>query len=367
MGIRISIFLIVTICLISCRRNSITFEQSKEYAIAVDFEDPTEFGCVIDSIRTVKLESSKDNLISYCNRLIVHEDTIVVFDLSQQIVFIFNTKGEFLRKINKQGKGPEEYIRVEDVHINKSGDLVLFDAPRRELLYFNLDGQFLRKEKISSIQSCFNIREYNDGYLYFTGKKNNIDPEITNHYITIEDDKGRVKNFFDVSGVAEIKTLSPDNYLFVNSDHDIFFQEPYGKTIYKIGNNKIKGLFNIDLGKYSIPRQAFTCFDPNKFRQEYFFNNNYMLMIGSTQSTIDHFIVPLFRASKLYGCIFISKDSKRSFFVKNEGDLLLPRSTKGNTFIGIRDAFNSSTTDSESRDLKEFENPSVVFCFIKKF
>jgi len=328
-----------------------------------NFQDPKE---VIDSTWTIKLEANNDNLISYCNRLIAFKDYFVIFDMKQQKVFIFDKSGKYLTKIDSRGKGPNEYLHIEDIYINKDSEIVLFDAPNKCLLFYSTIGNFIKKEKLShNIDGCFNIRKFNKGYIYFTGYKTNSNTDVLNHNLTIENDKGELTNFFDIREQVKIKILSPDNYLFQNSNNEIFFQEPFRNSIYKINEFGLEKEFILELGKKALPENSFFCINSEKFRKNFYMNNRYLLMPGSVQVTLHHFIVPIFNGERIMGNIFISRESGKSFFIKTTEVPIYARCSEGDTIVCISDYFNTLT--KEKTTLNDSENPTIYFYSLKQF
>lgn len=66
----------------------------------------------------------------------------------QQSVFIFTDEGKFIARINRLGKGANEYIDLTDFEIGEQGELIIFDAVNRRLLFSNQEFDFTRSLKV---------------------------------------------------------------------------------------------------------------------------------------------------------------------------------------------------------------------------
>ena len=63
-------------------------------------------------------------------------------------IFIFNREGQFISKINRKGRGPEEYMSISDLAINPfNGCLEILD-PWGKLLAFDLNGKYLHSFRL---------------------------------------------------------------------------------------------------------------------------------------------------------------------------------------------------------------------------
>ena len=110
----------------------------------------------------------------------------------------------------------------------------------------------------------------------------------------IANDKNQLKFYFDNYSESEIKIMAPDNYLFRNSNFEIFYQNPYKNKIYNLKHGVPECELQINLSHGELPDKAFYSANFKQFKEQYYLNENFFLMIGSFQATLDHFIIPLF-------------------------------------------------------------------------
>lgn len=129
------------ICTQSCVHNDpdVFVDLNKNDSISI-FE-------LIDSVSVVKLETNKESLIRK-GRAYFHKNRFYFFDSSQQTLFCFNNNGKFLFKINKRGRGPDEYAYAETFAIDPFNDYLMFLVPWGSLICYDLNGCFVSKTKL---------------------------------------------------------------------------------------------------------------------------------------------------------------------------------------------------------------------------
>lgn len=67
---------------------------------------------VFKDCKVVELETTDESILSYIAQVCIVGDTLFIFDRNQNSVFIFDTDGNYINKINDIGEGPMEYIRL---------------------------------------------------------------------------------------------------------------------------------------------------------------------------------------------------------------------------------------------------------------
>ena len=76
-------------------------------------------------------------------------------------IFIFDRKtGKGLRKINRQGQGPEEYVRLNGITLDEANGEIFVKSPANKILVYDLYGKFKRRLNFSENISYTNIYDY---------------------------------------------------------------------------------------------------------------------------------------------------------------------------------------------------------------
>ena len=69
-----------------------------------------------------------------------------------QTIYIFDKSGKFIRKINKKGRGPGEYLSLNDVAVDVSNKrLIVHDDMAQKISIFTYEGEFIEKIRLDFI------------------------------------------------------------------------------------------------------------------------------------------------------------------------------------------------------------------------
>lgn len=160
-------YLFVTIsilCLTTC-----SVEQSNnENLIVLDFtgdltvQSDFKLSDIAKNINYTKLEIKPDCFIQQYKRYDITNDYILVYDRRQDLIFLYNREGKFLRRISQKGKGPGEYNRPNDVRISSCGKYILIHTDKHVLRY-GFDGKLLGNTDLPSWARI--IDTYKDGLI----------------------------------------------------------------------------------------------------------------------------------------------------------------------------------------------------------
>ena len=148
--IKCAITLIIVLCLsISCKHETethnligINIDPSKvvaSYDIAGDVEDKWEI---------IPLETNEDCLISQISRIIFQNEKYYVFDMKMSTIHVFDSGGKFLRKLDKKGGGPGEYLSISSFDVIEH-DIWISDVNKRRLLIY--DSMFNHTGEVSNL------------------------------------------------------------------------------------------------------------------------------------------------------------------------------------------------------------------------
>ena len=150
----LSVLIGIIACSISCserqKNKDILSNLTKLDTIDIRKEATVPMDSVIDNVSYVKLQSTGNILVGDVSKLWVTEDRIIVADCSQsQAVFVFDRQGKNLAIINALGRGPQEYLAMNDVILTPDRKrIVVFDNGSQKLLYYDLNGRYLYKKQL---------------------------------------------------------------------------------------------------------------------------------------------------------------------------------------------------------------------------
>lgn len=232
--------LLFAVCFTMCKPKT-----QNENAIKVDLDRP-EKASLFDyfkSIELIPLETSSDCLISAIDKIITYQGRYYMFDPLQQIIFVHDSSGNFIFKIDKKGHGAGEYVSIVDFNINPySGNLELLE-PYGKLHFYDLLGNYLETEKI--VYPGFKVAH----------TIASVDPQTYVLHSVFEPKKIAYYNLNEHMLKNEEFEEDYDLGRFSNKPYkyseDCFFYRPIHPVVYKMGKEKLEVAFQFDFGRYA--------------------------------------------------------------------------------------------------------------------
>ena len=96
---------------------------------------------IASDVEYIPLQTSENSLISYIHDLKTDSTRYYIYILTK--ILCFDKKGKFLDELDNTGRGPEEYIYINDWDISPEKNLLLICANKKILLYNNTGNGFV--------------------------------------------------------------------------------------------------------------------------------------------------------------------------------------------------------------------------------
>ena len=246
MKLKTIIFFGVILLLTACHN---TIEKSnKRLSIDMTCIADYELNDIGSNFKIRPLATIDSALIGRIAKIIYYENNLFIMDKKQKAIFIYNMDGEFIRKIRKVGRGPEEYLCISDFTINQfNNHIEMTDG--RSLRSYDFYGNFIGKENIqaetgkfvhcitvidSSTVAFLSFNEEAGASIYSRDKKK----FVVSQSLVPAWNKRKIP----------FQTASP---LYNNNNHNIYF-EGFSNKIYQIDKNGFSLKYEWDFGDYNF-------------------------------------------------------------------------------------------------------------------
>ncbi len=217
-------------------------------AIDLDRNDKVSIFELADSISIVQLETTNESIFKYISKVIPHKNRFYVFDKLSLTVFCFDSTGKFLFKINKKGRGPEEYENVEDIYIDNFNDQLLLLVPWGYVLTFDLEGNFISKKKLpDEVKSYNQIYAVNRDTLLFLSSN-----EYQAIYYSRKNDS-IINKCLGVDEMPEIEYTKGDVYMY--NDSVYFSSAGFDNKVLNMSHPDRRVAYNWDFGKNNLTKK----------------------------------------------------------------------------------------------------------------
>lgn len=343
-------------------------------------EQDIHTSCLFSDCTPVKLETNEISLLKEISKSYLTKKHI--FIKSNHSLFIFNREGQFLRKIEKIGNGPEEYARLSDFDVDEEiNHIYILDKANQKIVVYNFQGEHQYSYPIG-IWAIKLIKYDRNQFCLYSG---NEVSESNYHKLNIWDKSSFKTSFLKIDDKKK-------TYLHINSAQNFywkdgmsFFYEAFNDTIYSL--EKKTPVYYIQY-KHSVPPDFFK----NKFDNIMDFFQKYNQM-GYSNSTYDVFESEhkLFfscydKGSKYFNVYFKDKEQCESynniiddllfsncaipfseddfeFWTNRDGEIIYyisPQFTKENAGNIINGAYQDFVNK-----LTEDDNPIAIICKLK--
>ncbi len=218
----------------------------------------TNFEMLVEDVSCIVLEDSSDAFLNDCWKIIRYNNLYYLYSLSDFSVCIFDTKGNFVKRIDSKGKGAVE--TPCDIFIEEDIDQLWIMESHNFINKYTLGGEFINQEKLPF--QAVKISRIHDYFLFYDGGFNKNSP----YYVKrTSKDLKPMGNF--VEKIVQSDTSIPMS-LFTKDKNTqtIYTSLPYNDTIY-ISNKDLPFLPFMCLN-FNGDRLTYSDFPKNGFKDE---------------------------------------------------------------------------------------------------
>ena len=245
--------------------------QSKPVSVEQEIITPLSAGNAvddllpyIDSVEVVPLETTGKALIGLVGKILLLPNGNVLIK-STASMFMFSPEGKFLFQIGKNGRGPEEYLTIDDVCLSQDARELWILGGCEIVKYSTETGRFIRKTTLELPEICNGFDAIASGpghsaFLYYC-------PQMDENFFSEDfyclyryDEQGRILQKFlprkDYGlNIALITQASDNRYILRPQDSDnicyyLSDSLPVPRVKIDFGKETIKNRYSSDLQTY---------------------------------------------------------------------------------------------------------------------
>lgn len=321
-----------------------------------------------DSISIIYLNTQAP--IGKFEKVICKQDKIYIHDKNGEKVWVFSNKGDSLICIDKQGKGPDEYIRIEDVSISSDGSINILDASQKTVLNYDLNGKLQKRNNLHQwVHNYFTLKSHE--YLF-----SQTPSEKDGYYLNVLKDSTRIKSYFPSTHIWRF-----DGTEFVYSGDSVFFTRYYDDFIYYFKDKNLHKGYFVDFGNSLLFQRKLQEAESLEKHKEYLKGKTYTGNVKNLSVSDSHLAFDYsepFNDWEVVSHFFYNKKTKNAISIKSFGDsnkdfysVGFPITSDGHYFYSIIEPWNLE--DLQKRKLEEVigkpidENLNCLLCkFILK-
>lgn len=216
--------------------------------IALDSSlEPQGFIDKVSDIRFISLETTQQSIINRIDKCIVKGDRFYILDKKQQSVFVFTNEGKFITRINRLGKGANEYIELTDFEIGEEGELIVFDAISQRILFSNNEFDFIKSLKVCAGDKMLRLNDEN--FIIYADI-----PEKKGYAIHVFGGNDSIKQtLFPASDDEGIRPAYNREKHLDYQNGKVRFIRSYDYNVYEIRNDSLSIQHRFDFGNKNMP------------------------------------------------------------------------------------------------------------------
>lgn len=329
---------------------------------------------IIDTLsyKFVPLETNDESLLGIICQIMIDEDNIFIvsrLESHEHSILIFDRSGNFVKKINKQGRGPGEYYSGIEIDLDRENRLLLvYDQAGKKILRFHYDGTLHSALKLPDYMGYNFAFLDNNKYAFNLGLQNDSD-----YYIVILDSMGRVVEKHNsikpvFSGMIERIYFS---FFSKHTDGTFYYIPVWSDKMYRISKEGVTQVFDFGLADKMIKTQD----DRSKFYSchgnlyswlyDYFVNEQQQYMATLTYNCRSYKIIGnISNGNMVTGSLYIGGwEDYRAYGAAISKTTI---SQYQDYFVSYIDGFQfQSLAPPEYADRPFTDNPILVFFKIK--
>ncbi len=236
--------------------------------IKIDVEDtkPLILSEIACNISYIILETKPEATIGSVDKIIKYKDLYFIADMQKgATIYSFDSSGKYLFKIQNKGRGPGEYIGIDDFDINRDKELIIiYDRSGGGIFEYDLSGSFVKKYPVDLVFESFRHLEGTTLLAYSKYMRNPSLPQAENSSIF-------TFNYQNIKRSATYATFDDKFLLFqkvfkitdniCSSNGSFYIYDFYLNSFFSFINDSLAIRWVIDYGKNNIPNSFWSSSD----------------------------------------------------------------------------------------------------------
>ena len=316
--------------------------SGNESLITIRVEDKIDnliqYDSLFESFRAIPLETSSECLLNKPVKVVIHDHKFFIQD-HNNVLYVFNIDGSYIRQIGNKGRGPEEFITLSDFDFDSLGNIYIID--RSKIVKYSSNGDHIRSFPLNYNTGGFIcypeqlIVRDNSRFIIWGGSSGIRENENEDLYAMYEiTESGEIINrYFPL-----IRKIDNRRHRFREYSQEHLIDPLYGiDTIFSICKDTVYAKYYIDFGKYRIPKEIpgnLTDFSSFKLEMDECCASTVMDF-----TEINGWIYFVFRYQGLAYFNYYSKTLRKTFTYKYSSDYFPQKSIVWKIDSGWEDSF----------------------------
>jgi len=199
---------------------------------------------LMKGISMIPLATNPGCMIGEGYRILDCTEGFFVLDTKEQAVFRFDSKGNFLNKIGKVGKGPGEYVEIFTGIVTSAGVELLVYSGGPKVFRFTPEGIFIESKKYTESGTySFIYDPKRDDYFFYGSFSHKI--------LQLDRETGAINDSL-IKRIPGTGGLIGRTVFSISSDGSVMFHEIMSSKIFAINRERIHERYRLDFGNMEL-------------------------------------------------------------------------------------------------------------------
>ncbi len=378
----------VGLVLVGCNSENSNHREKSYYTIPVKLGNSRDvyLSKIASTVSYIRLQTTKDCIVGSIVKLIKHEDRLLIWNGKRKscTIFCFDIDGNFIYKLHNIGKGPGEYVGVQDVIFDKRNEqIIIYDASQAKLIKYSFNGDYLGEIKNTLLPMAVETLDSESFWFYSMGYVHIPGSDSLFNLLRVDKDGKTIQSCY-LPFRPNLDMLFHQHAFYKDNDY-LLFHYSFCDTIYNINNSSVNPFVFIDFNKSQELKALNRISTFSRSERNRIIQSENFAFIHSVLAS-DKYFFASFSNSSFLNKILFSFDSQKAYLIKhviNDIDgvpfILSPKILSGNKMIlkinpiDIIEYLNQDADITEKaipdalKNIKIDDNPILAIITLKKF
>lgn len=249
---------------------------------------------IVQEYQLIPLETSDSCLIGSVGKIIFDTTSFYLKDETSKLIYHFDMTGKLHNTIGRRGRGPFEYLHLDDYCITKNKNILVLDGSSKKMITYTSCGRPIALQELPFFADSFEI--LNDSILIFNGAAFEDQVVLWDYR-----NKKRINSHLKYTPHYNCRPLKP----FTKCNNEILWQREFEQMLYRVTEQELIPARYIDFqefaynGKLEKTPQGIYFLQPDiAHMNRYYENDKYIHFIFECEALDDMpFLVYYFKKS----------------------------------------------------------------------
>lgn len=226
------LFPFVLLFMVACQSQKSEIVDS---STRIDWDNTSLCDFNVENVEYIPLETTVNSLLGSVGKVLYRNNCFYVLDKMSGGIYVFDRMGKFMSSIVKPGEGPDEYIELIDMDVDKDGNIYIADNARMVIKKYRFpewkhDETFdvgkhywefcYLDEDCFLLKDVFGKEGMDMKLAHFDGKSHKVTPLIEKAF----------------SSINEIDLMRCSKFNFYRSGERLYYYERFTPNVYSISD-----------------------------------------------------------------------------------------------------------------------------------